>query len=293
MLPPASEPEPEPQPTGRRDGSSSGSASSALLRAGDTAAWWEVASRSARFVLCGGVPRCGDPGIDAQRRSLHSMRARWAMGRTFGDPLAGLPLPACLRCRFIPALLVARLLDFARREGRVPQRLPLVELCFKVGRLRLEKFRAAQPERYPCIAVATTDNPAGRRYRIVDGKHRIHRTVADHLASIRHSELGQGQRVTRQLSCSCVVFTVADVLASGALVVVPPCVLPRNGGANPTDQLDSGSVDCAAWIQENAAALGLPDLRPFAVADAYSAAMEAGDDDPSEGERRPLPGSER
>ena len=211
------------------------------------------------------------------------------MDRTFGEPLAGLPLPACLRCRCVPALLVARLLDFAQREGKVPTRLPLRELCFKVGRLHLQKFRAAEPERYPCIAVATTDNPAGRRYRIVDGKHRLHRVVADHLASLRDSDPEQGRGVAKELSCSCVVFTVADVLASGALVVVPPCVLPRNGGANPTDQLDSDSADCAAWIQENAAALGLPDLRAFA----RSAAVAVGDDDPCEGERRPLLGSER
>jgi hypothetical protein len=256
-----------------------------LSTAGIAVDWWEVAARSVQFMVCG-VPRCGDAGVDTQRRSVHSMRARWSMDRTFGEPLAGLPLPACVRCRVVPALLVARMLDFARREGMVPQRLPLHELCFKVGRLHLQKFRAAEPERYPCIALATADNPAGRRYRIVDGKHRIHRVI---LEAIRSGELEQDPGVAQPLSCSCVVFTVADVLASGALVVVPPCILPRNGGTHPTDQLDSGTVNCAAWLQENAAALGLPISLAFAAADTASTA----DDDPSARERRPLLGCER
>ena len=85
-------PEPEPQPelqpeaapaANERSPSSSGSGAAAVSGnrngappAGAAVDWWDVAARSARFVLCGGVPRSGDPDVDAQRRSLHSMRAR-------------------------------------------------------------------------------------------------------------------------------------------------------------------------------------------------------------------------
>ena len=73
------------------------------------------------------------------------------MQRTLSAPQSAM-LQACLRC-FVPALVVARLLSYARREGRAPQQLALDDVCFKVGHLDLQKFRTAVPGRYPCIAL--------------------------------------------------------------------------------------------------------------------------------------------
>jgi hypothetical protein len=229
--------------------------------------------------VASGTERCGEPGIDAQRRSLHSMWGRWSMERTFGPPDPRALLPACAQCcgcasrigsALVPALQVARLLAYARREGKTPRRLALEEVCCKVGRLDLQKFRGAEPERYPCIAVATSDNPAGRPYRVVDGKHRIHRAAADWLMqrarwqsqSERHpaAAVAEAQQQQQLLTCAFIVFSVAELVASGALVLVPPWLLGRTSTSTGTDQLDSGSVDCVAWMRQNAAGLGLPDL---------------------------------
>jgi hypothetical protein len=193
------------------------------------------------------------------------MWGRWSMRRTFGAPDSS-RLPMCLRCcgpsvcaRLIPALQVARLLDYAQRRGKVAQQLPLDEVCCKVGRINLQKFRGAQPDRYPCIAVETRDNPAGRPYRVLDGKHRIHRVVAEWLMQ----EQQQPQRQSERIYCSFIVFSVSEVVAAEALVLMPTWLLGRTRVRDgEQEQLDSGTVDCATWVRHNAAGLGLPPCRP-------------------------------
>lgn len=194
------------------------------------------------------------------------MWGRWSMHRTFGTP-DSTGLPMCLqRCfgpsvcaRLIPALQVARLLAYAQRRGKVAQQLPLDEVCCKVGRLNLQKFRSAQPDRYPCIAVETRDNPAGKPYRVLDGKHRIHRVVAEWL--MQEQQQPRHQQPER-IYCSFIVFSVSEVVAAEALVLMPTWLLGRTRVRDgEQEQLDSGTVDCVTWMRHNFAGLGLPPLR--------------------------------
>ena len=243
------------------------------------ASWARVLGRSARHFLLN-EPRCGDPRIDAHRRSMHSMRGRWAMEATFGRP----PLCPCTPC-----LLVHRLLLYARQQAMQPRRLPLHQVCFKVGRLNMRKFRSAEPHRFPCFAVETRDNPAGRPFRVIDGKHRIHRLVADHLSQAPASATPGGPDGV--VWGSFIVFSVAELVASCALVLVPNHLFARQQG-DPEHQMDSGSTDCAAWLAANAQALGLTQLRELDAAQAAAAAggsgEEGGAEEVEEEERHPL-----
>ena len=243
------------------------------------ASWARVLGRSARHFLLN-EPRCGDPRIDAHRRSMHSMRGRWAMEATFGRP----PLCPCTPC-----LLVHRLLLYARQQAMQPRRLPLHQVCFKVGRLNMRKFRSAEPHRFPCFAVETRDNPAGRPFRVIDGKHRIHRLVADHLSQASASATPGGPDGV--VWGSFIVFSVAELVASCALVLVPNHLFARQQG-DPEHQMDSGSTDCAAWLAANAQALGLTQLRELDAAQAAAAAggsgEEGGAEEGEEEERHPL-----
>ena len=60
---------------------------------------------------------------------------------------------------FTYCLLVHRLLLYARRTAKQPRQISLDQVCFKVGRLSLIKYRTADVS-FPCLAVATEENPA-------------------------------------------------------------------------------------------------------------------------------------
>lgn len=41
----------------------------------------------------------------------------------------------------------------------------------------MERLRRADP-RFPCVVLAEAENPSDRSYRMIDGKHRVHKLVA-------------------------------------------------------------------------------------------------------------------
>ena len=47
------------------------------------------------------------------------------------------------------------------------------QICIKVGIRSVDRLQRADP-RYPCIVVSEVENPANRKYRMIDGKHRVH-----------------------------------------------------------------------------------------------------------------------
>ena len=86
-------------------------------------------------------------------------------------------------------------------------------MCFKTTALDTLKLVHADVS-YPCLAIETRENPGRQRFRVVDGKHRLHRMLdAD-------PQCG---------SALFVVLSANDVKRSAAVALVPACSI-RSGG---------------------------------------------------------------
>ena len=160
-----------------------------------------------------------DPGVQNQLHAVHSMRGRgWT-----ANPWSRVP-PGFTLC-----LLVHRLIMLCQELGLQPQPLPLHQVCFKVGRLTSSKFRDADTT-IPCIAVRGAQNPGGTEYRVVDGKHRLHKLAA---AGVQ----------------SAAFYVLSVTQAAAAVVLLPTCALQREPEG---DRLHSAEVDVGQWTRDNA-----------------------------------------
>ena len=106
-------------------------------------------------------------------RGLHSMIGRWEMESMWGKPPEGKGF----------VVRIGPLLEYLRRSGKKPIEIFMSDVCVKTGIRSIERLRHADTC-YPCIVLESAENPAKRKYRMIDGKHRVHKLIARGLNKI-------------------------------------------------------------------------------------------------------------
>lgn len=105
---------------------------------------------------------------------MHSMIGRWAMSSSWGEPPDGKGF----------VIKIGPLIESMRSVKRVVVEIPMRDVCVKKGIRNVERLRRADIN-YPCIVLKDAENPARRKYRMIDGKHRVHKLVARNVRKVR------------------------------------------------------------------------------------------------------------
>ena len=110
----------------------------------------------------------------SRARGLHSMIGRWEMASTWGKPPEGKGF----------VVRIGPLLERVMNEEKKAIEISMSDVCVKTGIRSLERLRNADT-RYPCLVLEGAENPSKRKYRMIDGKHRVHKLVARGVNKIR------------------------------------------------------------------------------------------------------------
>eukprot|EP00940_MAST-03C_sp_MAST-3C-sp2_P000481 g481.t1 len=152
---------------------------------------------------------------DVSKMGFHTMIGRWSV--------PSLSAPASLGLSSIIA--IEPLIRFIERSRRKEKVLELKDICVKVGVRSLKRLYRANL-RYPCIVAVDTVNPAKRKYRMIDGKHRVHRAV-----------------LAGETTMRCWVVKEEE-LQPYVMLLSSTALLPHDAGT----AADSGSRNIKAWL---------------------------------------------
>lgn len=104
-------------------------------------------------------------------------------------------------------------------------RVRIADICFK-PHVKPERFKSAEVQ-WPVLLLKSTDNPLGLPFRCIDGKHRIHRLLADACTQLtpHSSPCPIGIATAAQLlQVDAIVLTVDEI--APFVVGLPLCTLP-------------------------------------------------------------------
>ena len=92
----------------------------------------------------------------------HVINGEWSLPHLDGDLTYLLPIE--------PLLRMAR--------NKEPEELPFSKVCYREKVVSQERLRDCDTS-YPCIVAENVYNPCGRKYRLIDGNHRIQKMIND------------------------------------------------------------------------------------------------------------------
>ena len=110
----------------------------------------------------------------SRARGLHSMIGRWEIASTWGKPPEGKGF----------VVRIGPLLERVMKTEKKAIEISMSDVCVKTGIRSLERLRNADT-RYPCLVLEGAENPSKRKYRMIDGKHRVHKLVARGVNKVR------------------------------------------------------------------------------------------------------------
>jgi len=157
------------------------------------------------------------------RLGFHSMVGRWHIS-DFSKHVVSSKGLVC-------AVAIAPLVEYIKRRKREAKTIELADVCVKVGvrsKTRLERADT----KYPCIVAIDCENPARKMYRMIDGKHRVHRAVSFNEKAVR-----------------CYVVETRELEPFVVLVHAP--ALPSDAGTAP----DSGDTPINEWLRRHSRSL--------------------------------------
>ena len=102
------------------------------------------------------------------------MIGRWEMVSTWGKPPEGKGF----------VVRIGPLLERVMKTEKKAIEISMCNVCVKTGIRSLERLRNADT-RYPCLVLEGAENPSKRKYRMIDGKHRVHKLVARGVNKVR------------------------------------------------------------------------------------------------------------
>lgn len=162
---------------------------------------------------------------------FHSMGpGRWSMA-CWGEPPNGYGwgIAICPLLRKVTAAQGRNCPSGSKRLG-ILRRVRITDICFK-PHVKPERFKSAEV-RWPVLLLQSTDNPLGLPFRCIDGKHRIHRLLADACTQLTpySSPCPVGIDTAVQLlqlnaiEVNAIVLTVDEI--ASFVVGLPLCTLP-------------------------------------------------------------------
>jgi len=85
--------------------------------------------------------------------------------------------------------------------GKPTQSIPFDQVGFKDSIVSIARLAEADTA-YPCIALVDAPNPSDRKYRLIDGNHRIHKLICEgkHEARFHVFELDEVRNLIRPRS---------------------------------------------------------------------------------------------